>query len=73
MDVVASEDSGFSNYTVGLWLIDLGSLSENKKNNGTFYSLEHMDFKGTKKRTKLDLELKNESIGAHFNAYTSRK
>ncbi|KAJ8795397.1 hypothetical protein J1605_018412 [Eschrichtius robustus] len=32
-----------------------------------------MNFSVTKKRFKLDLELENENMGAHFNTYTSRK
>lgn len=32
-----------------------------------------MNFSVTKKRSKLDLELENENMGAHFNTYTSRK
>lgn len=30
-------------------------------------------FKGTKKRSQLDLELEIENMGAHLNAYTSRE
>uniref|UniRef100_A0A2K6RZH2 Peptidase M16 N-terminal domain-containing protein n=1 Tax=Saimiri boliviensis boliviensis TaxID=39432 RepID=A0A2K6RZH2_SAIBB len=41
---VASEDSGLSTCTVGLW-IDAGSRYENEKNNGTAHFLEHMAFK----------------------------
>lgn len=41
---VASEDSGASTATVGLW-IDAGSRSENEKNNGVAHFLEHMAFK----------------------------
>ncbi|MGH0127861.1 UNVERIFIED_CONTAM: hypothetical protein FKN15_032530 [Acipenser sinensis] len=67
---VASEDSGLSTCTVGLW-IDAGSRYENEKNNGTAHFLEHMAFKGTKKRSQLDLELEIENMGAHLNAYTS--
>uniref|UniRef100_A0A670J3Y8 Mitochondrial-processing peptidase subunit beta n=1 Tax=Podarcis muralis TaxID=64176 RepID=A0A670J3Y8_PODMU len=69
---VASEDSGISTCTVGLW-IDAGSRYENEKNNGTAHFLEHMAFKGTKKRSQLDLELEIENMGAHLNAYTSRE
>nr|XP_020645646.1 mitochondrial-processing peptidase subunit beta isoform X2 [Pogona vitticeps] len=69
---VASEDSGVSTCTVGLW-IDAGSRYENEKNNGTAHFLEHMAFKGTKKRSQLDLELEIENMGAHLNAYTSRE
>ncbi|OWK18214.1 hypothetical protein Celaphus_00009320, partial [Cervus elaphus hippelaphus] len=69
---VASEDSGLSTCTVGLW-IDAGSRYENEMNNRTAHFLEHMAFKGTKKRSQLDLELEIENMGAHLNAYTSRE
>ncbi|KXJ11833.1 mitochondrial-processing peptidase subunit beta [Exaiptasia diaphana] len=69
---VATEDSGISTATVGLW-IDAGSRFENEKNNGVAHFLEHMAFKGTKKRTQVDLELEVENMGAHLNAYTSRE
>uniref|UniRef100_A0A3B3C3M0 Peptidase, mitochondrial processing subunit beta n=1 Tax=Oryzias melastigma TaxID=30732 RepID=A0A3B3C3M0_ORYME len=69
---VASEDSGLTTCTVGLW-IDAGSRYENKRNNGTAHFLEHMAFKGTRKRSQLDLELEIENMGAHLNAYTSRE
>uniref|UniRef100_A0A914ECH4 Mitochondrial processing peptidase n=1 Tax=Acrobeloides nanus TaxID=290746 RepID=A0A914ECH4_9BILA len=58
--------------TVGVW-IDAGSRYENEKNNGTAHFLEHMAFKGTRKRSQHDLELEVETIGAHLNAYTSRE
>lgn len=69
---VASEDSGASTATVGLW-IDAGSRSETEKNNGVAHFLEHMAFKGTAKRSQTDLELEVENMGAHLNAYTSRE
>ncbi|XP_072946647.1 mitochondrial-processing peptidase subunit beta [Epargyreus clarus] len=69
---VASEDSGSSTATVGLW-IDAGSRYETAKNNGVAHFLEHMAFKGTSKRSQTDLELLVENMGAHLNAYTSRE
>ncbi|ESO02918.1 hypothetical protein HELRODRAFT_185681 [Helobdella robusta] len=69
---VASEDSGAPTATVGIW-IDAGSRFENEKNNGVAHFLEHMAFKGTKKRSQIDLELEVENLGAHLNAYTSRE
>ncbi|KAK3700692.1 hypothetical protein QZH41_015644 [Actinostola sp. cb2023] len=57
---------------VGLW-IDAGSRFEHEKNNGVAHFLEHMAFKGTKKRSQVDLELEVENMGAHLNAYTSRE
>ncbi|KAK3804120.1 hypothetical protein RRG08_047198 [Elysia crispata] len=69
---VATEDSGIITSTVGLW-IDAGSRYEDERNNGVAHFLEHMAFKGTKKRSQTDLELEIENMGAHLNAYTSRE
>lgn len=69
---VATENSGASTATVGLW-IDAGSRYENHQNNGVAHFLEHMAFKGTAKRSQTDLELEIENLGAHLNAYTSRE
>ncbi|CAK9289956.1 unnamed protein product [Gordionus sp. m RMFG-2023] len=69
---IASEDSGLQTCTVGVW-IDAGSRYESEENNGTAHFLEHMAFKGTSKRSQVDLELEVENMGAHLNAYTSRE
>lgn len=69
---VATEDYGLPTCTVGIW-IDAGSRFETERTNGTAHFLEHMAFKGTKKRTQTDLELEVENMGAHLNAYTSRE
>ncbi|XP_030062063.1 cytochrome b-c1 complex subunit 1, mitochondrial [Microcaecilia unicolor] len=69
---IASEDSGHATCTVGVW-IGAGSRYETEKNNGTAYFLEHLTFKGTKKRPQAVLEQEVASLGAHLNAYTSRE
>lgn len=69
---VATENSGATTATVGLW-IDAGSRYEDPRNNGVAHFLEHMAFKGTAKRSQTDLELQIENLGAHLNAYTSRE
>ncbi|XP_053325239.1 cytochrome b-c1 complex subunit 1, mitochondrial [Spea bombifrons] len=69
---VASEESGQATCTVGVW-IGAGSRYENEKNNGSAYFLEHLAFKGTKKRPQAALEQEVESLGAHLNAYTTRE
>ncbi|XP_031490607.1 probable mitochondrial-processing peptidase subunit beta, mitochondrial isoform X2 [Nymphaea colorata] len=58
--------------TVGVW-IDAGSRFESEHTNGTAHFLEHMIFKGTKKRTVRALEEEIENMGGHLNAYTSRE
>merc|ERR1719253_1859723 len=67
---VASEANGGETATVGVW-IETGSRYESDANNGVAHFLEHMAFKGTSKRTQLQLEAEN--MGAHLNAYTSRE
>lgn len=70
---VASEVMpGTKTATVGVW-INAGSRADNPKNSGTAHFLEHLAFKGTKKRTQLNLELEIENLGSQINAYTSRE
>jgi len=69
---VVSEPSESETATVGVW-IDTGSRYESDANNGVAHFLEHMAFKGTAKRSQLQLEIEVENMGAHLNAYTSRE
>lgn len=57
-----------------LFLVNSGSRFETKQENGISHFLEHMFFKGTKKRPntqKIAYEL--DSIGANYNAFTSEE
>ncbi|ORM40316.1 putative mitochondrial-processing peptidase subunit beta [Babesia sp. Xinjiang] len=58
--------------TVGVW-IDSGSRFETPETNGAAHFLEHMIFKGTTNRSRLQLEEEIEQKGAHLNAYTARE
>ncbi|RRT54697.1 hypothetical protein B296_00027646 [Ensete ventricosum] len=58
--------------SVGVW-IDAGSRFEAPGTNGTAHFLEHMIFKGTRRRTARSLEEEIENMGARLNAYTSRE
>jgi len=52
-------------------LIEAGSKYENKQNNGISHFLEHMCFKGTKKRTSAgDIAREFDAMGAQNNAFT---
>ncbi|GBD33822.1 putative zinc protease [bacterium HR34] len=54
--------------------VKTGSEYETKESNGISHFLEHMLFKGTKKRrTPLDIFTFTDSIGANFNAATSNQ
>lgn len=69
---VASETSLGETATVGVW-INTGSRYETPETNGVAHFLEHMLFKGTGKRSRVQLEQEVENLGAHLNAYTSRE
>jgi processing peptidase subunit beta len=69
---VASEKGQGETATVGVW-IDAGSRFETPATNGVAHFLEHMSFKGTKKRSRVQLEKEVENLGGHLNAYTSRE
>ena len=56
-----------------LILVGVGSRYEEKNINGISHFLEHMAFKGTKKRpTALDIATTIDGIGGEFNAFTSK-
>ncbi len=56
-----------------LVLVGVGSRFENNYNNGISHFIEHMMFKGTKKRpTAFAISSEVDGIGAEFNAYTSK-
>lgn len=52
--------------------IDAGSRYENDANNGVAHFLEHLAFKGTERRSRVDIEKEVEDMGAHLNAYDIR-
>lgn len=57
-----------------LVMIGTGSKYENRKNNGISHFMEHMFFKGTKKRSNtLAIVSELDAVGAEFNAFTSKE
>src|SRR6185503_5688912 len=58
--------------SVGAW-IGVGARHEPAAINGVAHMLEHMAFKGTERRSALDIAEEIEAVGGHVNAYTSRE
>ncbi len=57
-----------------LVMVEAGSKYENKNNNGISHFLEHMFFKGTKKRPNtISISSELDSLGAEFNAFTAKE
>ena len=70
--VVTEEIPSIESVSVGIW-INAGSRNEKKIENGIAHFLEHMAFKGTEKRSALQIAEEIESVGGFINAYTSRE
>lgn len=58
--------------TCGLW-VDVGARHEPANINGISHVLEHMAFKGTARRSALQIAEEIEAVGGYLNAYTSRE
>lgn len=58
--------------SIGVW-VGTGTRSETRSNNGVAHFLEHMAFKGTGRRSAIQLAEEVEAVGGHMNAYTSRE
>jgi predicted Zn-dependent peptidase len=57
-----------------LVLVEAGSKYETKKVNGISHFLEHMCFKGTRKRPKaIDISKELDSLGSQYNAFTAQE
>ena len=59
-------------FSLGFWF-NVGSRDESFKNNGITHFIEHMLFKGTKKRSARKIAVEIESAGGYLNAFTSKE
>lgn len=59
-------------FTLGFWF-NVGARDESIHNNGISHFIEHMLFKGTKKRSAKMIAEEIESYGGYLNAFTSKE
>lgn len=59
-------------FSLGFWF-NVGTRDENQNNNGISHFIEHMVFKGTKKRSAKKISDDIESYGGYLNAYTTKE
>jgi len=57
---------------LGVW-IETGSRDESAEDNGVSHFLEHMLFKGTRKRSAREIAESLESVGGSLNAFTTKE
>jgi len=58
--------------TFGAW-VGVGTRHEDEKVSGVSHFLEHMAFKGTRRRSARAIAEEIESVGGHMNAHTTRE
>ncbi|MGP3985112.1 M16 family metallopeptidase [Streptomyces sp. KR80] len=58
--------------TFGIWA-HVGSRDETPALNGTTHYLEHLLFKGTKRRTALEISSAIDAVGGEMNAFTAKE
>ena len=56
--------------SMGVW-VNVGARDESPVESGLSHFIEHMIFKGTKKRTSFQIAKEFDAIGGHTNAFTS--
>ncbi|MEM7444469.1 MAG: pitrilysin family protein [Pseudomonadota bacterium] len=70
---IASDPMGsVESVSLGVW-VGAGTRYEAREVNGVAHLLEHMVFKGTRRRDAKQIAEEIEAVGGHLNAYTSRE
>ncbi len=70
--VVTHRMESVETVSLGAW-IGVGTRHERADVNGIAHMVEHMAFKGTRRRSARAIAEEIESVGGHLNAYTSRE
>ncbi|WP_193184414.1 M16 family metallopeptidase [Nisaea sediminum] len=70
--VVTDRMASVESVSLGAWL-NVGTRHEVAAENGVAHLLEHMVFKGTKRRSAPQIAEEIEAVGGHMNAYTARE
>src|SRR5664279_6566666 len=72
LTVATAEMPHMQSVSVGLW-VGVGSRYEPARLNGVCHFIEHLLFKGTKKRSAKEISQAVEGIGGYLNAFTSEE
>jgi predicted Zn-dependent peptidase len=71
LTVVSDPMAAVETASLGVW-VDVGTRHEPADINGVSHLLEHMAFKGTRRRSARDIAEEMDAVGGHLNAYTAR-
>jgi predicted Zn-dependent peptidase len=70
--IVSEQLEHYRSVSLGIW-VNAGSRDEQRDENGIAHFIEHMIFKGTEKRTSLDIAKELDVIGGLSNAFTGKE
>ena len=72
IEVLSEHIPGVRSAAVGAW-VRQGSVHESGEDAGVSHMLEHMVFKGTERRSAIEIAIALEGLGGSLDAYTSRE
>jgi predicted Zn-dependent peptidase len=72
LTVLTERMPGLRSATVGIW-VRRGSRHEAGHLNGICHFIEHTVFKGTERRSALDIAVESDRMGGHFDAFTTHE
>src|SRR6266481_4406029 len=72
LTIATAEMSHMTSVSLGLW-VGVGSRYEPAELNGVCHFIEHLLFKGTKKRSAKEISQAVEGLGGYLNAFTSEE
>ncbi len=70
--VVTEKIPGVRSVSTGIW-VSVGSRDEDDGEQGVTHFIEHMLFKGTQRRSALDIAKALDAVGGFANAFTSKE
>src|SRR3954468_11934339 len=72
LTVITERIPGLRSATIGIW-VRRGSRHESPELNGICHFIEHTVFKGTARRSALDIAVESDRMGGHFDAFTTHE
>jgi predicted Zn-dependent peptidase len=72
LTIITDPMAGLESAALGVW-VGTGSRNERPDQMGISHMLEHMAFKGTRRRSARQIAEEIEAVGGYLNAYTSRE
>lgn len=72
LKIITEEISSVHSVSVGIW-VEAGSRDEGIEENGISHFVEHMLFKGTKRRSARQIAKEIDAVGGILNAFTSKE